>query len=147
MKEMTITIPQSDGYTRQEFWEQTNLYCPNCGKRTVWNCPDNMDYDSGESECLCTFCEYGGYGIRWSPLRKDAWYVVQRILDPTLSQPKHSPRPPTEMEKCIWRMMARNLKKDMKFMDWFLKPGNRKGKTIRFERMKPLSKGEGENNG
>lgn len=137
---MIITIPQSDDYTRQETWEQTDLYCPNCGKREVWNCQENMDYDSGESECLCTSCKHGGYGTFWSSLRGDAWYVVRRILDPTLFQPKHNPRPPTEMEKRIWRMMAKNLKRDIEFLDWFLKPENRKGMTVAFAKYAPLSK-------
>jgi len=133
-KKMTIVISESEGYTRREVWEPTDFYCLNCGKQGVWDCPDNMDYDSGESEHLCTFCEFGGYGTYWSPLNKEDGYVVQRILDPTLSQPKHNPRPLPAHLKRFMEIMFVDFTKE--------RPRPQKGKTVqwlKFPKMKPLS--------
>ncbi len=130
---MIVIIPISDNYTRQETWDKTDLYCPECGMQSIWVDPGSTDYDSGEDEHLCTSCKKCGYGLGcWSDCIKDDLYVIDCLLHPDKKMPIHNPKPPI----CRSPMEIELLRKieNVMFSSTFgLKPKKMGGLLLRFE--------------
>ena len=55
---MKVSVKYNAGHTIESEWLNTNIYCPNCGKKEVWRENDGGDYYLGESY-LCISCEHG----------------------------------------------------------------------------------------
>lgn len=55
MEEKSVAIKYSAGRTISSAWQSEDLYCPQCGARSVWRENDGGDYYVGEAY-VCTSC-------------------------------------------------------------------------------------------
>lgn len=53
----TFTNHYKAGHSYEETWETTDVYCPDCGKQSVWHDCGGGDYYVDE-EHICIACAY-----------------------------------------------------------------------------------------
>ena len=77
MSSISFKVQYKAGHSYTENWKKLDLYCPNCGKQTVWHETGGGDYYAGEEHmclsCIHAFFLYGG------PNLCSSWQDKQRF--------------------------------------------------------------------
>jgi predicted RNA-binding Zn-ribbon protein involved in translation (DUF1610 family) len=63
-----------------ERWIQETIFCPNCGKKSVWRCDDGGDFYVGE-KYLCLSCSHGFYLPVGTEDMSDDEHGKQRLMN------------------------------------------------------------------
>jgi hypothetical protein len=71
-----FTVKYEAGHSYQETWELTDLFCPQCGSKTIWHEVSPGDYYVGEQH-LCLSCHVT-FTIQ-GPSQCNGWQNRQRL--------------------------------------------------------------------
>lgn len=73
----TFKVKYEHGHSYEESYEKTELYCPGCGTKGLWDELDAGDYYVGEN-FVCVACG-SVFTMQYQGKREDNWQDRQRV--------------------------------------------------------------------